>query len=239
VTGLSNTRVDKRGGDVLRKFRTDGSADPHDLVEAFAILRQFRETFQYPLTKANMGLRSCVRTATRTDPACTQRLKQPLRIIDKLTRKPTMRLSQMEDVGGCRSVLPDLDAVYRVANRIRGTGRVLYEDDANTYERSTGYRALHLITEYDDRKIEIQLRTPRQQEWAEHVEELDDLLGTRLKDGDGPDELSNYLKALSDGIAQLDKTGTLDEHWNEGYVPVRERAEDYIRMAKGGRDDDR
>ena len=219
-------------GAVLRRSRVE-RVSSLELTEAYAILRQFREQFQYPLTKANMGLRSCVRTVTRQKPTVAQRLKQPPRIIDKLCRKPTMRLSQMEDVGGCRAILPSLTTVYKVADRVRLTGHVLYEDDANNTERPTGYRALHIVTDYDGRRIEMQLRTTRQHEWAEHVEELDDMLGTHLKDGDGPEELLEYLKTLSDGFAQIDRRGKVDVAWETRYTPVRQLAEEYLTRVRG------
>jgi ppGpp synthetase/RelA/SpoT-type nucleotidyltranferase len=48
-----------------------------------------------------------------------QRFKRMDRIVDKLRRYPHMRHSQMEDIGGCRAILPDLDTVYAVTERIQ------------------------------------------------------------------------------------------------------------------------
>ena len=46
----------------------------------------------------------------------SQRLKRINRIVEKLSRDEhrTMRLSQMEDVGGCRVVVQSLEELWRV-----------------------------------------------------------------------------------------------------------------------------
>ena len=49
----------------------------------------------------------------------TQRLKRFDTIVDKLLREPTMKLSQMADVGGVRAQFPNQEAVYRAARKLR------------------------------------------------------------------------------------------------------------------------
>jgi ppGpp synthetase/RelA/SpoT-type nucleotidyltranferase len=53
--------------------------------------------------------------------------------------------------------------------------------------------------------IEIQLRTPWQQEWATLVEDIDGAMRLTLKDESGPDELLRYLRALA--YAQWEQHG--------------------------------
>jgi ppGpp synthetase/RelA/SpoT-type nucleotidyltranferase len=213
MDGLSNSQIDKAGA-VLRQMRDRNTLPSRDdITSSLVTLRKFRASFQTPMTKANNGLRSCAKTVLGRDVRPAQRLKQPPRMIDKLHKKSTMRLCQMEDIGGVRCVLDNLDEVYDVAKRIRRLDRgkrVMYEDNANETDRPSGYRALHMIVGYDNHRIEIQLRTTRQHSWAEHVEELDDFLSTNLKDGDGPDELLVYLKTLGDTRAALDQSGIID-----------------------------
>lgn len=79
-----------------------------------ALLAAFRGQFNVPLTKVVMGLRSAVRTSEGLvdgRAVVGQRLKRQPRIITKLARFPRMELSRMQDVGGCRAVLPDLPTV--------------------------------------------------------------------------------------------------------------------------------
>lgn len=74
-----------------------------------------------------------------------------------------------------------------------------------------GYRALHLWCRRDGFKVEVQLRTARQQRWAELVEEWDSALGIDLKHEVAPDvilsyfrELADYFDLLDTGVAELD-----------------------------------
>jgi hypothetical protein len=228
MEGLSNTQIDKAGR-TLRQMR-DSNTMPsrEDTRWALTTLRTFRASFQVPMTKANNGLRSCARTALGRDVRPVQRLKQPPRMIDKLHKKPSMRLCQMEDIGGVRCVVNNLSEVYKVAERLRRLDRVMYEDDANEADRASGYRALHMIVGYEGHRVEIQLRTEYQHHWAEHVEELDDFLGTNLKDSDGPAELLVYLKTLGDCRASLDRAGIIDSDLSMKMDADRALAQAYL-----------
>ncbi len=58
--------------------------------------------------------------------------------------------------------------------------------------------------------IEIQLRTLRQQKWADLVEELDKAYRMNLKNEDGPAEVLEYLRELGRALARLDRTGAIE-----------------------------
>src|SRR5204863_8123212 len=121
------------------------------------------------------------------------------RIVDKLKRLRPMRLTQMEDIAGCRAVLNDPDEVERVRGRIRRKWEV---HDTSDYRENgkplTGYRGLHVIVVRRDRFVEVQLRTGGQHYWAENVERTSSWTGYNLKDGEGPADLSEYFKDASD-----------------------------------------
>jgi hypothetical protein len=80
---------------------------------------------------------------------------------------------------------------WQVHGRIRDT-----RDDPT----ETGYRALHVIVVRDGRRIEIQLRTPREHEWAVAVERTGTRLGYGLKEGEGPSDLLEYFRLASRGL---------------------------------------
>ncbi|WP_174546390.1 RelA/SpoT domain-containing protein [Nocardiopsis dassonvillei] len=228
---VSKSRVDKAGR-VLRKYAQTSTEllDEGEVDQAWQVLREYRTGFAKPLATANMGLRSYVRTVTQdSNLAPVQRLKQPRRIMEKLARF-TIRLSQMEDIGGCRVVLPDLDTVQRVTQRIEATGRIAWCNDYNEKPQPTGYRAFHIVASYDSHLIEIQLRTPRQQSWAEHVEALDGILGTALKDGGGPEELGQYLRLASAIYAarDTDPVQEIDSDLRLQFEQARQAAQDYV-----------
>lgn len=183
-----------------------------EVLDAFRTMIAFRETFQVPLNKTVMGLRSMTQSEVASYRVATgvpvvQRLKRREQMIYKLTRFPNSRLSNMGDIGGCRVVVPDRLAADGVLRRIRrnwdlhGVVR-----DTRDVPADTGYRALHVIVVRDGRRIEIQLRTPREHEWAVAVERTGVRLGYRLKEGEGPAELMEYFRLASDGI-YMDATG--------------------------------
>jgi GTP pyrophosphokinase len=116
---LSRAAVD-RAGDVLRRHQSGELANPFQLGEAWSVVDAFRREWSdspHPLTTANMGLRSMAKTVTSTAQV-SQRLKRANRIVDKLVRAPRMRLSQMQDVGGCRVVVSTLTELRALQSRV-------------------------------------------------------------------------------------------------------------------------
>jgi putative GTP pyrophosphokinase len=195
--GASRRSVD-RAGDLLRDWHRSGALllDP-DQQDADQLIERYRHEYEIPLTKVVMGVRSFL--ATGGLPVLVgQRLKRRPRIIEKLARHPTMRLTSMQDIGGCRALIPDFEAVDRIVDRVRQTRwDVARIDDYNRTPKPTGYRAVHLIIRRDLTPIEIQLRTPWQQDWARAVERLDARYGLALKDGSGPEVLLRYLERFA------------------------------------------
>lgn len=137
------------------------------------------------LAKTRNGLGTCVKRSLGRDSQAglvVQRLKRYDSIVAKLVRDKA-RLSEIQDIAGCRAVLPDLRTVGVVAACIEGARKMTVEGvrDYNENPHAGGYRALHLWCRRDDFKVEVQLRTGRQQQWAELVEEWDTTLGTDIK----------------------------------------------------------
>lgn len=177
------------------------------LSTAANLALDFRAGFQLPVSKTAMGLRSFVsRESSRV--IVSQRLKRMPTIMDKLGRYPNMKLSRMEDIGGCRALLPGgASEIHRVVRRIRRNWQVARYRDYIAEPKATGYRAVHLIVNRDGRLIEIQLRSPAQQWWAAEVDRIASQLGAHIKDGDGPEALTRFLKLLADRVALKESSG--------------------------------
>lgn len=213
---LSNSRVD-RAGLVLRDYMTNTlpTPDPEDLRNAAHTVEAFRAAHRLSMHTARMGLQSCVTTegyVVGGDTRITQRLKRRATVWDKLRREPTMKLSRMQDIGGCRAVLPSLEAIERVRDRftVNSLRRNGNEDRVIDYvhdPRESGYRAVHIHTRYRGRRVEVQLRTPWQHRWARLVEDLTSRTGIDYKSGDGNPELHQLLRSLGDTYATRDATG--------------------------------
>ena len=171
------------------------------------IVANFRSAHAFALNAAQNGLRSRVRTATGIqNPVVSQRLKEHDSIVAKLVRgAPRAQLSTMQDVGGVRAVLPDTAAVLAVAAQFRRTavGRIVGVDDYVTNPQRSGYRAIHVVVEYDGYRgdgpfpIEVQLRSKYQHEWAMQVEAWGQRTGHPLKQATGPEVYLEYLHTLS------------------------------------------
>lgn len=141
-----------------------------------------------------------------------QRLKRLPRIVEKLVRKPRMRMSQMQDVGGCRAVLPDQRAVSSVLTGLRRNWDIITVDDYVTNPKASGYRGVHVIVRRDDILIEVQLRTTGQQDWADDVERVDGIASYGLKDDEGPENVLEYFRLLSRVIAASENGEALEDH---------------------------
>lgn len=186
-----------RAGRRLRKWTEGADFDP----DAFALLLRFREAHQYPLTKATMGLRSMVKTeGCRVE--VSQRLKRVPTIVDKLKREPTMQLAKMQDIGGCRAVVDDIAELRRVQRRLARNRPPVRVNDYVEQPRASGYRGVHVIVLYDDRLIEVQLRTRVMHEWAIAVERFGGRLNSDLKSGRGPEPVLKFLEAISRAMAE-------------------------------------
>ena len=174
----SKGRID-RAGRALRRdvFGESPPLSDDESAAEIAVVEAFRAVHRDPLLKARLGLQSCVNTEGLRAVKFGQRLKRMPTIIDKLRRLPTMKLSSMQDIGGCRAVFSTQAEVACVQERfMRNSARRNGADDTVrdyvTNPRSSGYRGVHVWTRYDGRRIEVQLRTERQNGWADAVEDL-------------------------------------------------------------------
>jgi ppGpp synthetase/RelA/SpoT-type nucleotidyltranferase len=124
-------------------------------------------------------------------------------VIEKLQRE-TIRLSQVQDIAGCRLLVTNVVAQDRVV----ATLLKLFPDATVTDRRvdpSHGYRAVHVIVRIDRMPIEIQIRSRLQHLWAEVSEKLSDVVDPGLKYGRGPRQFQELLLGASRTVAQFEK----------------------------------
>lgn len=194
----------KKAGSTIRKYYR-GEVDIDAAVVALQLIEDWRAAHYTPLVSANNGLRSRARTAG-VDAEVTQRLKRRATIFEKVQREPTLDLSRMQDIGGCRAVVGTIDDLRRLEERVRN-GRIPVVGGADYIEspRKSGYRGVHIVVEYQERQIEIQLRTKVMHAWALAAETYSGMLGENLKqDGEHPIQL--FLATASEMMA-LTETG--------------------------------
>jgi len=199
---LSKSRV-TRAGETVRRWFLGEPALPSDdeFVDAVGVLVAWRQAHAYPLSLVTPGVRKWV--SQEIEPfspvVVAQRLKRLDRMVEKLGRLRTIRLAQMEDIAGCRAVVHDPAEVEAVARRIYRKWDVRAVNDYREVGNpKTGYRGLHVIVLRRERRVEIQLRTIDQNNWAELVERTSSRTRYNLKDGEGPADLIEYLRVASD-----------------------------------------
>ena len=135
--GYSRSQVDA-AGDLLREWSARASLDWGDQeAEALAVALAYRSAHQASLTSVvTVGAPIIV----------AQRLKRMPAIVGKLARFPRMDLSRMQDIGGCRAILPSQETVLMVRRRISMNGwNIDKEYDYVLSPKDTGYRALHVV----------------------------------------------------------------------------------------------
>lgn len=197
----------QRAGQLLREVRAGRLTDAEDseLWAAIHAVDWWRARHARPLARTNAGLRYYVdKAAPHAQVNVTQRLKRFLTIVNKLERHPTMKLTNMEDIGGVRAVLMTQDQVDFVVQELRRQARWNvtrvreYVSGRDPGPKSDGYRAVHVTVEKNGCYIEIQLRTPWQDTWAQSVEQDTRRLRAGLKFGSGPADLREYFRAIAE-----------------------------------------
>lgn len=196
---FSRSAVDRAG----RTLITEGA--PQEAIEqAWQALANWRSVHAFPLNTVTMDLRQKVK---RVAPGAlvVQRLKRTRSILSKLAKESSMRLTQMQDVGGCRAVVESIDQVYALRNQYRRSKSLhefVTEDDYITKPKQSGYRSLHLIyrfksighPQYNRTMFEVQLRTRTQHAWATAVETVGAVIGQALKASEGERKWLAYFQ---------------------------------------------
>ena len=178
------------------------------------IVADWRASYGFPLVTLRTLLQE---RARRVNPEAlvAQRLKRLASVEAKLRRFPKMKVSGMQDLGGCRAVLPSVRAVSELVESYR-TGReeheFVKESDYIGQPKSNGYRSLHRVYRYrsrasrnaawDGHRIEVQIRSRLQHAWATAVETVDAIKGTQLKtSGPGNDGWDRFFTLMGSVLA--------------------------------------
>jgi len=191
---FSKGEIDRAG-----KLLVSENPPRDELDSALAVINNWRACHSYPLHIVKKAL---AHRAKETNPLAltAQRLKRLPSIALKLRQNSRMKLSQMQDVGGCRAVMPsigdanDLISTYQrsnIKNPRRGRPKQDQVDDYISQPKPDGYRSYHMIFRYqsayvekqvfDGQRVEIQVRSKLQHAWATAVETVQTFTGQALK----------------------------------------------------------
>lgn len=189
ATAMRSKSAVDRLGDRLR----DGTLTETDL----RALDTYRRSFAPAYSVVTLRLKNVAGIVPTGRPA-----KSTTAIIDKL-RRESIRLSQIQDIAGCRIVVRDIIGQDALVSQLRGVFVDVVAIDRR--ERpSHGYRAVHLVVTESEHPVEIQVRTELQHLWAEFSEKVADLIDPRIKYGGGDDEPRATLANASRVIAEME-----------------------------------
>ena len=210
---FSRGSVDRAGKVLVSDAATRG-----ERAEALHIINNWRSSHSYPLTILKNTLNQ---RAKKIDSASisAQRLKRLSSISLKLKRNPNMKLSQMQDIGGCRAVLENVDHIEALvqayeealAKNPRGRPYRVEKYDYVIAPKPDGYRSVHYVYKYrseakhlkvyNDLRVEIQIRSRLQHAWATAVETVSTFTDQALKTGMGSEPWKRFFALMGSAIA--------------------------------------
>jgi ppGpp synthetase/RelA/SpoT-type nucleotidyltranferase len=219
---LYTRSVVNRAGDTVARW---GSMPPGDDMFAdysewrkyessIEVINNWRSSHQYPLNTFQMTLRRKSRLIASSS-IVSQRLKR-MESIERKLCSGTITLTQMQDIGGCRAVLPTLGDAYKLCELYKSARfdhQFKNEKDYIKNPKEDGYRSIHLIYKYkgtnssdayNNLQIEIQIRSQLQHAWATAVEAVSIFTKQALKWRGGTAEWQKFFLVMSNAIAKME-----------------------------------
>lgn len=223
MTEISKSQID-RLGDRLKK----GSISDDDL----RLLDKYRRSFSVAYDTVVGIIRNELALEPTGRPA-----KSTTSISDKL-RRESIRLTQIQDIAGCRLIVDNISNQEEVVNSLK----TIFENVSVIDRRSQpshGYRAVHVVVVSNGKSIEIQIRTSLQHLWAELSEKFSDIVNPAIKYGGGDADTQAFLLKASHLVSQhellevdfaekLIQSSSIDgfvEHNNLGIKKIQENIE--------------
>lgn len=157
----------------------------------------------------------------------SHRLKRMTSIVAKLRHNPGMGLGGLQDIGGARFVFEDTLSLLKAQQVIANAHFEHFVADRVPYNyvvqpKESGYRSIHFVykyvsenADYDGLRVELQIRTRLQHDWAMAVETAELISKSSLKASLGDENWLEFFKLCSAVFAQ-----------KEG-MPVADRFKDY------------
>lgn len=219
----NKSEINRSGKDLIN---TKSSIEEKE--KAVSILNNWRAVHAYPMHIFQKRLKKKA-IKVDADALVSQRLKRVPSIISKLNRSydgrsPSMKLYQMQDIGGCRAVLHDVKSSKKLYEEHYLKGdlkhKLVNKKDYIEKPKNDGYRSLHLVYAYKSDKnkkefngllTEIQIRSRLQHLWATAVESAGFLTRQAIKSNEGGPKWKRFFKLVSAAFAKIEKCPPVPE----------------------------
>lgn len=206
----SRSQIINAGKTIRNKDISEGEKN-----SAIKIIDNWRAAHAFPMHVIYTHLR---RMCSQNEAVIVaERLKRLTSITNKLKREKAMNLWTMQDLGGCRVIVPKISDVYECAREYEDSKKRHILKKVNDYianPKKSGYRSLHVIYQYHSDKnetynknmlIEIQFRTHLQHLWATSVETMDLFKKEAIKAGQGSNEVKRFFLLASAIFAKIEQ----------------------------------
>lgn len=203
----SKTRVRNAGDAVKRNALSE---------EDVAVIENWRASHTYILNTFQATLRN---RSKGKKILVAQRLKRRPTIFDKLIREPTMSLSKMHDIAGCRLIFQSIDELVNFREAfLKFRAKHLRKNAHDEYDyilrpKASGYRGIHDVYQYcvnseggkkwNGLLLELQYRTIYQHAWATAVEIAGAVTENQPKFNKGDERYKDFFRLTSEIIARV------------------------------------
>ncbi len=237
-TGYSKEKINHAGDILISNISSE-----EQTTAALEILDNWRAIHSYPMHVFKIRLKNKA-LAVDSNALTVQRLKRVPAIIKKLQRQyngrpATMKLSQMQDIGGCRAVLSTVGLAKQLYEKYYLKGDLKHKRIGikNYIEtpKNDGYRSIHLIykyvsdkgkAEYNGLLVEIQIRSKLQHLWATAIETVDFFTRQAIKSNEGQREWMEFFRLVSSAFAKMENCPTVPNTPNdekELYLEIKKK----------------
>jgi len=190
-----------------------------DWLWAYEVLANWRACHGYPINTFQALLRKKLKGIDR-GAIVAQRLKRAPSVIAKLQRFSSMKLVQMQDIGGLRAVVSSIRRVRRLEDMYRHSSfnhELISSKDYIANPKTDGYRSVHLVYRYksdiaplyNGLLLEMQFRSRLQHAWATAVETMGTFLGQALKSGQGEQSWREFFGVASAALTHIEGTSSV------------------------------
>ena len=196
-------------------------------TDANLVVDDWRKLHMVPLEELVAEVTRTLADAGVTAAFSSHRLKRMTSIVAKLRHNPDMGLGGLQDIGGARFVFEDIPSLLKAQQVMLSAQLQHFVADRAPYDyvaqpKPSGYRSIHFAykyisdnPDYDGLRVELQLRTRLQHDWAMAVETAELISKSSLKASLGDENWLEFFKLCSAVFAQKEN------------MPVAETYKDY------------
>jgi hypothetical protein len=204
----------RQAGEALSKKLIWADENADSIRRTFAIAHNWRDSHGYPMNRFRAILNGQIKRNQMAGNAVA-RLKRMPSIRGKLV-KQQWPLDKIQDLAGCRAIVPSIKDAQALIERMRGLkDHVLHKEDPYIDQpKENGYRCHHMMFKYrgdgddavfHDRRVEVQIRTWLQHTWATAVEAVGAYRGENMKGGEGSPDWLRLFALMSAEFASTEK----------------------------------